>query len=181
MSSVRGLLMPSRRLLGQWTRRAQQSASALAPLNTGPAKMHQTLPQSRWLSTTSVWRHGGSGGPATLKVHFITAEGETITADAAEGDSLLDVAHENDVELEGACEGSLACSTCHVILEDDVYDSLEEPSDEENDMLDLAFGLTETSRLGCQVIMSKDLDGIHVKLPSATRNMAVDGYKPKPH
>ncbi|RKP34748.1 hypothetical protein BJ085DRAFT_36165 [Dimargaris cristalligena] len=61
------------------------------------------------------------------------------------------------------------------------YDKLEEPSDEENDMLDLAFGLTETSRLGCQVVMTKDLDGLVVRMPSATRNMAVDGFKPKPH
>ena len=60
------------------------------------------------------------------------------------GTSLLEVAHANDVELEGACEGSLACSTCHVILEPDVYERLKEPSDDENDMLDLAFGLTQT-------------------------------------
>ncbi|KAI8051956.1 2Fe-2S ferredoxin-type domain-containing protein, partial [Syncephalis plumigaleata] len=94
-----------------------------------------------------------------------------------EGESLLDIAHDNDVDLEGACEASLACSTCHVILDPDVFERLEEPSDEENDMLDLAFGLTETSRLGCQVIMTKDLDGIRVRLPSATRNMAVDGKR----
>lgn len=77
-------------------------------------------------------------------MNFITPEGETVTCLAQEGDSLLEVAHENDVELEGACEASLACSTCHVILEPHVFDQLEEPSDEENDMLDLAFGLTET-------------------------------------
>eukprot|EP00891_Asterochloris_glomerata_P007789 jgi/Astpho2/7789/Aster-06080 len=63
----------------------------------------------------------------------------------------------------------------------DVYDSLPEPTDDENDMLDLAFGLTETSRLGCQIIASKELDGLKVKIPSATRNFAVDGYVPKPH
>jgi ferredoxin len=114
-------------------------------------------------------------------VVFTTAEGETVTVNAEEGDSILDVAHANNIDLEGACEGSLACSTCHVILDPEFYKKLEEPSDEENDMLDLAFGLTETSRLGCQVVVSKDLDGIHVRLPSATRNLAVDGYKPKPH
>ena len=63
----------------------------------------------------------------------------------------MEAAHKHDVELEGACEGSLACSTCHVILEESVFDKLDEPSDDENDMLDLAFALTETSRLGCQV------------------------------
>ena len=66
--------------------------------------------------------------------------------------------------MEGACGGSCACSTCHVIVQnEDMYDKMEEPSDDENDMLDLAFGLTETSRLGCQVQMSKELDGIVVR------------------
>ena len=58
---------------------------------------------------------------------------------------MLEAAHSNDIELEGACEGSLACSTCHVIVEDvAMYDKLPEPTDDENDMLDLAFGLTHT-------------------------------------
>jgi ferredoxin-2, mitochondrial len=92
------------------------------------------------------------------------------------------LAHSNDIELEGACEGSLACSTCHVIIEDQkFYDRVPEASDEENDMLDLAFGLTEKSRLGCQVKVEKELDGMVVRIPSATRNLAVDGFKPKPH
>ncbi|EIE24623.1 ferredoxin [Coccomyxa subellipsoidea C-169] len=94
----------------------------------------------------------------------------------------MEAAHANDIDLEGACEGSLACSTCHVVIEDpELYDKLPEPTDDENDMLDLAYGLTETSRLGCQVIASKDIDGIRVRIPGATRNFAVDGYKPKPH
>ncbi|ORX96825.1 ferredoxin [Basidiobolus meristosporus CBS 931.73] len=116
-----------------------------------------------------------------LTVNFVTPEGKTIAAKAAEGDSIMEIAHQNHIDLEGACEGSLACSTCHVILPEEFYDKLEEPSDEENDMLDLAFGLTDTSRLGCQVTMSRELDNITCKIPSATRNMAVDGYKPKPH
>ena len=61
-----------------------------------------------------------------------------------EGDDLLSIAHEYDIDLEGACEGSIACSTCHVILDSSIYDKLEEPGDDENDMLDLAFGLTDT-------------------------------------
>ncbi|CAN4089795.1 unnamed protein product [Withania somnifera] len=82
----------------------------------------------------------------------------------------------------GACESSLACSTCHVIVMDvEYYKKLEDPTDEENDMLDLAFGLTNTSRLGCQVIAKPELDGIRLALPVATRNFTVDGYKPKPH
>ena len=77
--------------------------------------------------------------------------------------------------LAGACEGSIACSTCHVILSPEYYDLLPEPEDDENDMLDMAFGLTDTSRLGCQVKLTKELDGITATLPSATRNMFVDG------
>jgi len=96
--------------------------------------------------------------------------------------NFLDIAHKHNIDLEGACEASLACSTCHVIVTDqDYYDKLPEPTDEENDMLDLAFGLTATSRLGCQIKLNKDTDGITVQLPQATRNMAVDGYVPKPH
>lgn len=82
--------------------------------------------------------------------------------------------------LPGACGGSCACSTCHVIVEDpDMFDKMEEPSDDENDMLDLAFGLTETSRLGCQVIMNKELDGLVVRLPAMTRNMQASDFEQK--
>lgn len=82
--------------------------------------------------------------------------------------------------LTGACGGSCACSTCHIIVDDnDMYDRMEEPDDDENDMLDLAFGLTETSRLGCQVKMSKDLDGLVVRLPSMTRNLQASDFADK--
>jgi ferredoxin len=77
--------------------------------------------------------------------------------------------------FSGACEGSVACSTCHVILPPEYYDLLPEPDDDENDMLDMAFGLTDTSRLGCQVKLTRALDGMTATLPSATRNMFVDG------
>lgn len=114
----------------------------------------------------------------SIKITFQDANGKDIkTVEANEGDNLLSIAHEYDIDLEGACEGSIACSTCHVILEEDAYYELEEPGDDENDMLDLAFGLTDTSRLGCQVQVTKDLDGLKVRLPAATRNMYVDGAK----
>ncbi len=94
----------------------------------------------------------------------------------------MEVAHANEIDLEGACEGSLACSTCHVVVEDQgMFDALPEACDDENDMLDLAFGLTATSRLGCQVKAAKELDGLRVRVPAATRNFAVDGFVPKPH
>lgn len=80
--------------------------------------------------------------------------------------------------VPGACGGSCACSTCHVIVtNEDLYDKMPEPDDDENDMLDLAFGLTETSRLGCQVVMTPELDGLVVKLPSMTRNLQASDFK----
>lgn len=95
----------------------------------------------------------------------------------SDGENLLDIAQAHDLEMEGACGGSCACSTCHVIVQDEeMYDRMEEPSDDENDMLDLAFGLTETSRLGCQVKMTRELDGLVVKLPSMTRNMQASDF-----
>ena len=82
--------------------------------------------------------------------------------------------------MEGACGGSCACSTCHVIVEDqEYYDKIPEPDDDENDMLDLAFALTETSRLGCQVKMSPELDGLVVRLPSMTRNLQKSDFDKK--
>lgn len=108
------------------------------------------------------------------KMTFIDTEGNKTEVDAPNGLSVLEIAHKNKVDLEGACEGSLACSTCHVVVAPEWYDRLPEASENEEDMLDLAFGLTGTSRLGCQIIMNDDLDGLTVTLPSATRNMMVD-------
>jgi len=86
--------------------------------------------------------------------------------EAEVGKSILEVAHANDIELEGACDGSLACSTCHVILEQEQYDALPPPEEEEEDMLDLAFGLTDTSRLGCQIKIDDSMKGMVLKVPS---------------
>lgn len=109
------------------------------------------------------------------KITFITPkDNKRIEIDAPEGLSILEIAHQNNIDLEGACEGSLACSTCHLIVDPEWYDCLPEASEDEEDMLDLAFGLTRTSRLGCQIIMTSALDGIVVYLPEATRNMMLD-------
>lgn len=128
---------------------------------------------------------GGDFNAETITVTFVDKDGEEEVVEAQVGKNLLEIAHMNDIELEGACEGSLACSTCHVIIEEedqfDLLEELMEPTDDENDMLDLAFGLTETSRLGCQVVCCHEIDGLRVRIPSATRNMAVDGFVPKPH
>ncbi len=107
------------------------------------------------------------------KIIFITPQGERVEVSAPVGLSVLEIAHENNIDLEGACEGSLACSTCHVVVDQEWYDLLPSASEDEEDMLDLAFGLTHTSRLGCQIIMADELDGLILRLPSATRNMMV--------
>lgn len=77
-------------------------------------------------------------------VYKYSSDGSEHVVYGEEGQDLMRLAHENDIELEGACEGSLACSTCHVVVEPKYYKMLSEPTDEENDMLDLAYGLSET-------------------------------------
>ena len=108
------------------------------------------------------------------KMVFIEKSGNRKEVEAPLGLSVLEIAHRNDVDIEGACEGSLACSTCHVIVEPVWFERLPESSDDEEDMLDLAFGLTATSRLGCQIIITDELDGLTVTLPAETRNMLFD-------
>ncbi|KIL68398.1 hypothetical protein M378DRAFT_71491 [Amanita muscaria Koide BX008] len=136
-------------------------------------------------SLTLVSRHGEIQRPKPgtgVKLHFKDSKGNDIkTVEVNEGDDILSIAHEHDIDLEGACEGSVACSTCHVILPPEYYDLLPEPEDDENDMLDMAFGLTDTSRLGCQVKITKELDNMAVTLPAATRNMFVDGEGTSSH
>jgi len=105
------------------------------------------------------------------KMTFIERDGKRREVEAPLGLSVLEIAHKHSVDIEGACEGSLACSTCHVIVDPEWYELLKEATEDEEDMLDLAFGLTQTSRLGCQIIMTEELDGLTVKLPAATRNM----------
>ncbi|KAK3201121.1 hypothetical protein GRF29_213g1142678 [Pseudopithomyces chartarum] len=140
-------------------------------------------PNRRKFSTTPIARHNHLDPPKPgeeRRVTFVTKEGESYTFLVADGDNLLDIAQDNDLEMEGACGGSCACSTCHVIVQDEgMYSKMDEPDDDENDMLDLAFGLTETSRLGCQVKMSKELDGLVVKLPSMTRNLQASDFGDK--
>jgi 2Fe-2S ferredoxin len=106
-----------------------------------------------------------------ISIKFQLPDGESKVVDAAEGMNLLEVAHENDIDIEGACGGECACSTCHVIFEQSTFDGLPEMDEEEEDMLDLALGLTDTSRLGCQVLVTKELEGITVSLPDEVANL----------
>ena len=104
------------------------------------------------------------------KMTFIERDGTRKEVDAPLGLSVLEIAHKHGVDIEGACEGSLACSTCHVVVDGAWFGTLSAPTEDEEDMLDLAFDLQETSRLGCQIIMTETLDGLVVKLPAGTRN-----------
>ncbi|MCM8734164.1 ferredoxin family 2Fe-2S iron-sulfur cluster binding protein [Azospirillum sp. A1-3] len=104
------------------------------------------------------------------KMTFIEPDGTRREVEAPLGLSVLEIAHKNSLDLEGACEGSLACSTCHVVIEPEWFDVLPDAQEDEEDMLDLAFGLTKTSRLGCQIIMTEELDGLIVRLPGGSNN-----------
>lgn len=103
------------------------------------------------------------------KMTFIERDGTRREVEAALGLSVLEIAHRHGVDIEGACEGSLACSTCHVIVDPSWFTKLVDPTEDEEDMLDLAFDLQETSRLGCQLIMTEALDGLVVKLPAGSK------------
>ncbi len=105
---------------------------------------------------------------------FISPGGDRLEVEAPVGNSVLEIARRNDIDIEGACDGSLACSTCHVIVADQDFDRLPAPEEDEEDMLDLAFGLMPTSRLGCQIVITEALDGLTVTLPIETRNMLLD-------
>ena len=98
---------------------------------------------------------------------FIERDGRPRQVDAPLGHSLLEIAQANNVDIEGACEGSLACATCHVVVDEAWFSRLAAPTPDEDDMLDLAVGLTRRSRLGCQIVMTERLDGLVVALPPA--------------
>ncbi|KAF8995269.1 2Fe-2S ferredoxin-type domain-containing protein [Cyathus striatus] len=164
----------------------QSSSTFLAPRSRTRHKstttsLFHTRTHRRTIHASSIVQHSGIDRPEPgtgIKVTFEDSKGNLIrTVEANEGDDILAIAHEYDIDLEGACEGSIACSTCHIILPPHIYNALPEADDDENDMLDMAFGLTDTSRLGCQVKLTKEMGGMEVRLPSATRNMFVDGKK----
>ena len=106
-----------------------------------------------------------------VKVTFITARGDRVTAEAKAGDCLLEVAQNADMPLEGTCEGQMACSTCHVLVAPDWFGKLPSAVADEEDMLDLAAGVARTSRLSCQIELTEDLDGLEVRIPGISHDM----------
>ena len=112
-----------------------------------------------------------------VKIHFILPNGEKISVEGTVGSTVLEVAHHYDIDIEGACGGSLSCSTCHVIVEEPWFERLPEATEDEEDMLDLAFDVTPTSRLCCQLILTPELNGLTMKVPEQTRHLVTMGRK----
>lgn len=106
-----------------------------------------------------------------INVTFISVNGDVQEIEAKEGQELLEVAQAAGQPLEGTCEGQMACSTCHVIVDKEWFDKLPRASEDEEDMLDLASGARRTSRLSCQIILTPELDGMVVQIPAESRNM----------
>jgi len=117
----------------------------------------------------------------TVRFFFVDVNGGRTEAVVPLGSSILEAAHKVGVPLEGACDSAMACSTCHVILPDKLFNTLEPACEDEEDMLDMAPCLEETSRLGCQVFCTKEMEDCEIRLPQNTVNFYVDGFVPDPH
>lgn len=148
--------------------------------------------QRRFFQSSRPLRHGdyekedAKSPEEIVWVNVTDREGGHHKIKGKVGDNLLYLMHRFQEQnpklyLEGACEASLACSTCHVIVGENHFDMLPEPKEEEEDMLDLAACLTNTSRLGCQIKLTKELDGLEIRLPPYSKNFYVDGHVPQPH
>ena len=107
-----------------------------------------------------------------MKVTFIKSDGQRVEAEAQPGDVLLRVAQAAGMPLEGTCEGQMACSTCHVLVAKEWFAQLPEASEDEEDMLDLAYGVRPTSRLSCQITLTDALDGLEVTIPADAHDMS---------
>lgn len=106
-----------------------------------------------------------------VRVTFHTADGNRIAAEGEVGTRLLELAQGAGMPLEGTCEGQMACSTCHVVIAREWFGKLPEASEDEEDMLDLAAGVTGTSRLSCQIVLTDALDGLELRIPDEAHNM----------
>jgi ferredoxin len=107
----------------------------------------------------------------TVRVTFVTRDGAKVEAEGMDGASVLDAGQAVGMPLEGTCEGQMACSTCHVIVAAEWFDRLKPPSEEEEDMLDLAAGAVRTSRLSCQIVLTSELEGLEVRIPNESHDV----------
>jgi len=108
-----------------------------------------------------------------IKVCFVTADGEQKLVEAEPGTNLLALGQAAGMPLEGTCEGQMACSTCHVVIAREWFDKLTPAREDEEDMLDLAAGVSSRSRLSCQIDLTEDLDGIEVQMPGLWNDMQI--------
>ena len=98
-------------------------------------------------------------------ITFIKSDGSSHDVTVDSGTTIMEAGRDANMGLEGTCGGSLSCATCHVIFDNDNFKKVGPPSDDEMDMLDLAFNVKETSRLGCQIILTEELDAIQANVP----------------
>ncbi|KAI8953188.1 2Fe-2S ferredoxin-type domain-containing protein [Xylaria longipes] len=166
------------RYAGRLTSHAQMNRPALLFRITTIAgsRLRQAV-RGKGITTVSSSRSHYSMLPNTetnkknLTITFVDTTGIKHTCPAVDGETLLDVAKTYSLEVEGACQGDCACSTCHMVLLDQkAYQLIQPPTEREEDMLDLAFNITASSRLGCQVHMSEALNGAEIKLPGLTQS-----------
>ena len=99
-------------------------------------------------------------------INFKLRNGELKKIDAEDGLTLMEVARDNDLGIEGTCGGSISCCTCHVVIEKEWFSKVGPANPDEEDMLDLAVDLQPTSRLGCQIEITSELDGLIVNIPN---------------
>ncbi|GFT61987.1 ferredoxin-2, mitochondrial [Nephila pilipes] len=134
----------------------------------------KTLPgnKRRWFCSTE---NSKTKERERVKISFVLPKtDEKVEVEGIVGQNIMKVAVENDIGMEGACEGELACTTCHVYVDEKSFEILPEAVKEEEDLLDNALFLKENSRLSCQCILSKDLEGAVFTLPLATVNRKFD-------
>ena len=107
-----------------------------------------------------------------MKVRFVSADGDSVReVEGKAGDRLLDLGQANGQPLEGTCEGQMACSTCHVVVDAGDFDKLPPASADEDDLLDLAASVTRTSPLSCQIWLDESWDSLTVRIPKESRDM----------
>ena len=101
------------------------------------------------------------------KITYITSDTKSHTVDVENGLTVMEGAVQNDIPgIDADCGGGMACATCHVYVTEDWFDKLPKKEDGEEDMLDMAFEPKKNSRLSCQLIVSDELDGLTVNIPS---------------
>lgn len=118
-----------------------------------------------------VFRRGRSNVASFIEFTVVDKDNNTYNIKAKEGDKLLEPCLEAGVPIEAACDGECCCSTCHCYIPQEVFDQLEEPGEDELDMLDLAIEVRDNSRLACQTPIVKEFHGKTIHLPRAVSNL----------